>query len=125
MPTFVSVLLCPKYSRLPSAVEKTPASTSQTQIMVPVLPLPPLQCTTITLSGSACSQRLALPAKDVISGMMERGILPGLCLADFTDDLVDDADHVLLVAVTEKRTTAEIADYVAALGEVLQAGGQP
>ena len=68
--------------------------------------------------------RLALPAKDVIAGMIERGILPGLCLADFTDDLVDGADHVLLVAVTEKRTAAEIADYVTALGEVLQAGGQ-
>lgn len=66
--------------------------------------------------------RLPRPAQDVITAMMRQGILPGLCLADFTTDLVADADHVLLIAVTEKRTDAEIQGFVAALKSVLAAG---
>jgi len=65
--------------------------------------------------------RLPAPARAVIAGMMREGILPGLCLGDFTADLVTQADHVLLVAVTEKRTAAEIDAYVAALRRVLKA----
>jgi glycine dehydrogenase subunit 1 len=68
--------------------------------------------------------RLPQPARQVIEQMMARGILPGLCLADFSDQLVVDAHHVLLVAVTEKRTPKELQDYVAAMADVLQAGGQ-
>jgi len=66
--------------------------------------------------------RLPRPAREVIAAMMQQGILPGLCLADFTPELIDGADHVLLTAVTEKRTDAEIAGFVAALAAVLEAG---
>ena len=51
--------------------------------------------------------------------MMGTGILPGLSLADFTPDIVADADRTLLVAVTEKRTDMEISAYIESLGEAL------
>jgi len=66
--------------------------------------------------------RLPISARKVISAMLARGILPGLCLADFTVDQIDAADRVLLVAVTEKRTPSQIEGYVAALADVLQQG---
>lgn len=63
--------------------------------------------------------RLPVPATEVIEMMMAQGILPGLALSEFVADLVPDAQHTLLVAVTEKRTTAEIARYVSVLQDVL------
>ena len=68
--------------------------------------------------------RLPLPVRDVIAAMMDKGILAGLCLADFAPESVTAADHVMLVAATEKRTTREINDYVAALTEVLSCGAR-
>lgn len=64
--------------------------------------------------------RLPMPARDVAVALRERGILAGLCVADFTD-AVADADRCLLVAVTEKRTAAECAAYVDALRAVVEA----
>ncbi len=68
--------------------------------------------------------RLPVRAGAVIEHMMGTGILPGLCLADFTPDLVADAERTLLVAVTEKRTEAELAAYLAALRDALAATAQ-
>ena len=64
--------------------------------------------------------RLPKPAADVIAGMMDRGILAGLALGDFVNDLIDAADKALLVCVTEKRTQCEIEAYVDALTSVLK-----
>ena len=51
-----------------------------------------------------------LPARcaQVIPSMMEAGILPGLDLSEFVESSIPDAEYGLLVAVTEKRTDAEI-----------------
>jgi len=68
---------------------------------------------------------LPVPAARVIARMSREGILPGLCLADFTPDLVAEADHAMLVAVTEKRTGAELDGYVTALGQALAAEQAP
>ena len=65
--------------------------------------------------------RLPIPAVQVVEAMMAEGVLPGLVLADFSDGNLDHAEHGLLVAVTEKRTNAEIEKYVALLTQVLQA----
>jgi len=65
--------------------------------------------------------RLPIPAQQVIEAMLAQGILPGLCLADFANDVVADADHTLLIALTEKRTQGEIARYVAVLAHILDA----
>ncbi len=65
--------------------------------------------------------RLPVRASLVVEGMMDRSILPGLCLGDFSADTLADADDVLLVAVTEKRTEAEIEGYACALSEVIAA----
>jgi len=56
--------------------------------------------------------RLPAPAAQIRDALLARGYLAGVPLAD--------ADgHVLLVAVTERRTRAEIDGLAAALGEVL------
>jgi glycine dehydrogenase subunit 1 len=56
--------------------------------------------------------RLPLPAAEVRDALVARGILAGVPLGD--------ADgRALLVAVTERRTRAEIDGFAAALGEVL------
>ncbi|MBT3609572.1 MAG: aminomethyl-transferring glycine dehydrogenase subunit GcvPA [Gammaproteobacteria bacterium] len=65
--------------------------------------------------------RLPIPAVQVVEAMMAEGVLPGLVLSDFSDGNLDHAEHGLLVAVTEKRTNAEIEKYVALLTQVLQA----
>ena len=65
--------------------------------------------------------RLPIPAAQVVEAMMVEGVLPGLVLSDFSDGNLDHAEHGLLVAVTEKRTNAEIEKYVALLTQVLQA----
>ncbi len=67
--------------------------------------------------------RLPAPAAAVLAGMLQRGVLGGLDLGDFVPELAG-ADHCLLVAVTEKRTQAELDSYVHALGEVLAALAQ-
>ena len=64
--------------------------------------------------------RLPIPAVKVVEAMMAEGILPGLVLADFSDGSLEHAKYGLLVAVTEKRTTAEIEQYVTMLTRVLQ-----
>jgi glycine dehydrogenase subunit 1 len=58
-----------------------------------------------------------LPAdpRGVIGRMAERGYLAGLPLGDDYPEM----PGALLVAVTEKRTRAELDGYAAALGEVL------
>ena len=63
--------------------------------------------------------RLPIPALQLVDAMMAQGILPGLCLQDFVDELVEDAEHALLVAVTEKRTQAEIDRYIEVVKTVL------
>ena len=63
--------------------------------------------------------RTPMPARVVISAMLEEGILAGLDLGDFVPQL-PGADHMLLVAVTEKRTAAELDRYTQALGRVLE-----
>lgn len=62
---------------------------------------------------------LSLPddAARVADGLLQRGILGGLPLGDFSAALTD----ALLVCATEKRTEADIAAYAQALEEVLQA----
>lgn len=69
--------------------------------------------------------RLPVRASLVVEGMMDRGILPGLCLGDFSADILAEADDVLLVAVTEKRTEREIENYVSALIEVIASVQEP
>jgi hypothetical protein len=57
----------------------------------------------------------------VIDAMIEDGILAGLNLADFPIPGVEGAEHGLLVAVTEKRTDAELQHYVQAFTRALAA----
>jgi glycine dehydrogenase subunit 1 len=64
--------------------------------------------------------RLPIPAVQVVEAMMAEGVLPGLALSDFSDGNLEHAETGLLVAVTEKRTNAEIEKYVALLTQVLQ-----
>ena len=58
--------------------------------------------------------KLPVPAAALIEQMMAQGILAGLNLADFIGATQTDAANGLLVAVTEKRTEAELDQYVAA-----------
>jgi glycine dehydrogenase subunit 1 len=58
--------------------------------------------------------RLPRPADGVIAEMVDRGFLAGVAMPQVGDD-------VLLVAVTERRTRAEIDAFTRALGEVLAA----
>ena len=62
--------------------------------------------------------KLPKPASEVVTALRERKILAGLNVADFKS--VPDADNLLIVAVTEKRTQAEMDAYVTALSEVLE-----
>jgi glycine dehydrogenase subunit 1 len=67
--------------------------------------------------------RASKPAKEVVSLMAERDVLAGLAVAQLTkgpDPSVDDVESVLLVTVTERRTKAEIDQYVDALRGVLK-----
>jgi glycine dehydrogenase subunit 1 len=56
--------------------------------------------------------RLPRPARDVIDALVGRGFLAGVAAPWIGDD-------ALLVAVTERRTRAEIDAFAAAMGEVL------
>lgn len=70
--------------------------------------------------------RTAVPARTVVDRMAGEGFLAGVALADLTGDEGDgsagaeDAAHGLLVAVTERRTRAEIDGYVAALDKAVR-----
>lgn len=66
--------------------------------------------------------RLPCRAEQVVSHMLKRKILPGLSLSSFVPDLISDSEFTLLVAVTEKRTPAEIQSYVAAFSEAVAGG---
>ena len=65
--------------------------------------------------------RLPVPAAQVIDYMMQRRILAGLDMADFVGADLEHAANGLLIAVTEKRTEAELDQYVSVFGEALQA----
>ncbi len=54
-----------------------------------------------------------VPAEQVISDMLDHGIYAGVDLGRFGQN-----DHGLLIAVTEKKTVAEIDDYVETLREM-------
>ncbi|HVF08592.1 MAG TPA: aminomethyl-transferring glycine dehydrogenase subunit GcvPA [Actinomycetota bacterium] len=58
--------------------------------------------------------RLPRPADEVVEAMVERGFLAGVPMPHAGDD-------VLVVALTERRSRAEIDAFVGALGEVLAA----
>src|SRR5579862_354607 len=70
--------------------------------------------------------RTALPARTVVDRMASEGFLAGVPLADLTGEEGDgslgpaDAIHGLLVAVTERRTRAEIDGYMAALDKAVR-----
>ena len=70
--------------------------------------------------------RTAVPARTVVDRMAAEGFLAGVALADLVGDDGDgsvDADaaaHGLLVAVTERRTVAEIDGYVLALDKAVR-----
>ena len=51
--------------------------------------------------------------------MMEQGILAGLNLADFCSKTLAAAEYGLLIAVTEKRTEAEMDQYVTAFDRAI------
>jgi glycine dehydrogenase subunit 1 len=63
--------------------------------------------------------KLPVPAKTVIDAMIQEGVLAGLDLGDFPIAGISDAAHGLLVAVTEKRTEAELQHYAQAFNRVL------
>ena len=56
--------------------------------------------------------RLPVSAAEVLAAMRQRGYLAGLALSDFVD--WSDEENSILVAVTEKRTDAEIDQEVSA-----------
>ena len=63
--------------------------------------------------------KLPVPAAALLEQMMAQGILAGLNLADFVGATQTDAANGLLVAVTEKRTEAELDQYVAAFSQAI------
>ncbi len=70
--------------------------------------------------------RTAVPARTVVERMADEGFLAGVALADLVGDEGDDsvdaeaAAHGLLVAVTERRTKAEIDGYLVALDKAVR-----
>jgi glycine dehydrogenase subunit 1 len=70
--------------------------------------------------------RTPVPARLVVERLAEDGFLAGVALADLVGDEGDGsvgpdaAEHGLLVAVTERRTRAEIDAYVAALDKAVR-----
>jgi glycine dehydrogenase subunit 1 len=61
--------------------------------------------------------RLSADAGEVARAMREHGILAGLNVGDFVD--VENANEILLIALTEKRTQTEMDTYVDAMASVL------
>jgi glycine dehydrogenase subunit 1 len=64
--------------------------------------------------------RLPVPASRILEPMMAQGILAGLNLADFVGPEQKHRSNGMLVAVTEKRTEAELDHYVEAFGQALK-----
>ncbi len=60
--------------------------------------------------------KLPVPANEVISKMIDKGIAPGFPLGRYYPDM----DDYMLIAVTEKRTKHEISAFAAALEEALR-----
>ena len=50
---------------------------------------------------------------------MKQGILAGLNLGDFSSEPLAAAEYGLLIAVTEKRTEAEMDQYVTAFDQAV------
>ena len=63
--------------------------------------------------------KLPVPAELVVEQMMKQGILAGLNLADFSSKTLAAAEYGLLIAVTEKRTEAEMDQYVTAFDQAI------
>jgi glycine dehydrogenase subunit 1 len=51
-------------------------------------------------------------ASEVLSHMATNGVLGGLSIQALHDDATGEADNVILVTVTEKRTKDQIDNYV-------------
>jgi glycine dehydrogenase subunit 1 len=69
--------------------------------------------------------RLPLPAKELVDALVPEGFMAGVPLgwvAGFMSGSDDALDDVLLLAVTEKRTKAEIDAFVDAVAEVVGRG---
>jgi glycine dehydrogenase subunit 1 len=70
--------------------------------------------------------RLPIPGRVAIERLADEGFLGGLALADLAGDDGDgsvdrvDAEHGLLVAVTERRTRAEVEAFVRTLDKVVR-----
>ncbi|HSH00589.1 MAG TPA: aminomethyl-transferring glycine dehydrogenase subunit GcvPA [candidate division Zixibacteria bacterium] len=60
--------------------------------------------------------RCPAPAREIVAGLAERGVLPGVALGRFKSGW----DNLLLVALTEKRNYAEIDRLVHLLGEFVR-----
>jgi glycine dehydrogenase subunit 1 len=84
----------------------------------------PITGTTPTLREFAV--RLPVPGRVAIDRLADEGYLGGLALADLVGDAGDgsvdahDAGHGLLVAVTERRTRAEVEGFVRMLDKVVR-----
>ena len=67
--------------------------------------------------------RLPRPAAEVVDALVPEGFLAGVAASRFAGQFDGDPlDDVLLVAVTEKRTRAELDAFAGALGHVLASG---
>ncbi|HEX4082692.1 MAG TPA: aminomethyl-transferring glycine dehydrogenase subunit GcvPA, partial [Acidimicrobiales bacterium] len=70
--------------------------------------------------------RTPVPARVVVERMADEGFLAGVALADLVGDAgdgsvdADEAEHGLLVAVTERRTREQIDRYVTALDKAVR-----
>ena len=70
--------------------------------------------------------RTPVPAPVMVERLADEGFLAGIALGDLVGDdgdgslRPDDAAHGLLVAVTERRTRAEIDAYVAAFDKAVR-----
>ena len=64
--------------------------------------------------------RLPRPAAEVVEALVPEGFLAGVAAGRFAGQFDGESlDDVLLVAVTEKRTRAELDAFAGALGRVL------
>jgi glycine dehydrogenase subunit 1 len=84
-----------------------------------LLALPGVEPYTVGAVFREFAVRLPLPAAGVVRALEPQGFLAGLDAGRFYDGL----DDVLLIAVTERRTKAQMDAFVAALARHLDAGG--
>ena len=68
--------------------------------------------------------KLPCPAQAFVDALLQQNILAGLNVADFMPS-VADADRLLIVAVTEKRTHGELDHFVEQAAQVLARLGTP